>query len=354
MRNIVYILGAGFSVPAGLPTIKDFLPAAYELHGEHPSEFEYFDKVFKQIDALGHINTYYKTDLNNIEEVLSIIEMRAFTNNKDEQELRDIEKFICAVIKAKTPILKPQDYSSFRTYLERKQYSGFIFPYLSFVQGLHRIRLQSMSNALVRIAGGSYQQIAAERYESKNSYSVITLNYDVLLEQSWDYLCENIPGAKAASKWMNIDSKENGVVFAKLHGDAISENIISPTWNKSKVTTPNKDVIRTAWINAEHLLERATDIRIIGYSLPISDSYVRYLLKAAIRDSRTLRQIDVISLGGQELKNHYKELITTRDFRFANANVTDFIQGCYPNHINGSWQVDIETAHRNVMNKSLN
>ena len=64
-----------------------------------------------------------------------------------------------------------------------------------------------------------------------------------------------------------------GGLLAKLHGSVDTGEIIPPTWNK-QMSSPK---IRDAWRAAFYLLEHANHVRVIAYSLPQADNYIKYV-----------------------------------------------------------------------------
>lgn len=83
MDNVAYLLGAGFSAPLGLPVMSNFLEKSKDLYLKEPEKFKYFQNVFDTIDKMSKCKNYYSTDLFNIEEILSILEMQERLSNSD-------------------------------------------------------------------------------------------------------------------------------------------------------------------------------------------------------------------------------------------------------------------------------
>ena len=75
MERVVYLLGAGFSAPLGLPVMSNFLMKSKDMYSEDPDRYSHFKKVFDRIREMSVCKNYYKADLFNIEEVLSILEI---------------------------------------------------------------------------------------------------------------------------------------------------------------------------------------------------------------------------------------------------------------------------------------
>ena len=114
--------------------------------------------------------------------------------------------------------------------------------------------------------------------------------------------------------------------FAKLHGSIDTNSIIPPTWNKGV----NKQEILSAWQLAYNSLIDANHLRIIGYSLPTTDTYIKYLLKSAVMKAQHLKSIDIICLDSDgSVKERYENFITFKYYRFANRNVIDYLQTNY-------------------------
>ena len=104
MTRVVYFLGAGFSKPIGIPTLGEFIQAARGQQGER-EDFHYFGPLLELIEGLHKAGSYFKSDLRNIEEVLSLLEADAFVSDPTLKER--FKKFICAVIKYHTPVFQP-------------------------------------------------------------------------------------------------------------------------------------------------------------------------------------------------------------------------------------------------------
>jgi predicted PurR-regulated permease PerM len=106
MENVVYVLGAGFSAPLGLPVMSNFLEQANNLYQSNKVEYQHFKRVFQSIkQRLAYVTLFYYSDLTNIEEVLSILEMERLAGNVSQEETEEFIKFIADVIKYFTPTI---------------------------------------------------------------------------------------------------------------------------------------------------------------------------------------------------------------------------------------------------------
>jgi hypothetical protein len=113
------------------------------------------------------------------------------------------------------------------------------------------------------------------------------------------------------------------VPLLKLHGSVDAENIMVPTWNKG---VPKS--MAGIWQRAHDILSNANQIRIIGYSLPVADAYINYLLKSAVVKAPNLKAIDVMCRDhdGATLAR-YKEFIRFGYARFVSADVIEYLIG---------------------------
>src|SRR5882762_5846269 len=72
-EHVVYLLGAGFSAPLGLPVMANFVSKSKDQFSAAPERFKDFGKVFELFEKLAKVKSFYHSDLSNIEEVLSIL-----------------------------------------------------------------------------------------------------------------------------------------------------------------------------------------------------------------------------------------------------------------------------------------
>jgi len=319
MEKITYILGAGFSAPAGLPLMNNFILKAKDMYYSDPNKFNYFLKIFDKIESLSKIKNFFKADLYNIEEVLSIFETESilYRNTKFKNEFI---QFIIDVI----------DNYTFKD-LEI-DFAPNVSNYHSFVLGKDDIK-KAYGCFACSLLGLQINKVG-ERNEpnfyiqkiprNDIKYSVVTLNYDTILENCLESTL-NRYSAQDFIDWNKekYDNEWKDSHLVKLHGCVKSQNIIPPTWAKS--TTRD---IEKIWKNAFNVIKDSTQIRIIGYSLPVTDSNVRFLLKSAMLKNQTLKKIDVITLDSesQENRRHYDDFIDFNYYNFKNYNSQTYLK----------------------------
>jgi len=340
MQKIVYVLGAGFSKPLGLPIMSDFIDMAKDLYFRDTQKYGYFSDIFGFIhDDLAWVKTAYDADLNNIEEVLSILVMLHILRKIRQNKVIEYKKFIIDVINYYTPdfnipsVLRKVEKGIYRTnqlsFVELARINNveahrnvidFCFPssllknYVYFVLGLFNSKLEvgADEDALV------FRCTPIENPYAE--YSIITLNYDLVLEKIASFLSSFTLGKQIQFSGGDVDSLP---VVAHLHGSVDNQNIIPPTWQKNIDKTIDRD-----WQIAYEKLSSANHIRFIGYSLPITDSYIRYLLKASILNNNELKSINVLCLARWgTIRKRYDEFITlpAEKYQFSDINVTDYL-----------------------------
>jgi hypothetical protein len=353
MRNIVYILGAGFSAPAGIPVMSDFLRAAQDIRQNHPGDgpYSYFGRVLDQFATPTKILPYYKADTFNIEEILSILEMESLVTQKPGKT-KIFEKFITDVIDYHSASWKS---NKIEPLLQSLQLIASNHPlidlYVPFVLNIFQCDLELRDD--IRYDKGKMRFVLKPREQGLNqpSYSIITLNYDLALEQALEYINQFVapthglrwstaqtdPGRskkgpeRLKSATTDERSKGVGVPLSHLHGCTNGLGIISPTWNKSRVGTKEKRDIFGNWLIAHEALQNANEIRFLGYSLPESDSYIKYLLKSAGLTCKNLQKISAICLDPNgDVEPRYLALFNQGRFRFAKEDLRTYLRGCGP------------------------
>lgn len=299
MDKVVYFLGAGFSAPLGLPVMSNFLIKSKDMYSSEPQRFAHFSDVFEMIKEMSVSKNYFEADLFNIEEILSILEMRQQLQGAVLQQ--SFVKYLIDVVEHFTPHVRarpdlPANWHRyvFASPLEHA-YGYFIASLLNLSLGTTGRELKAMKSA-----------------SPSASYSIVTLNYDCVVE---DF--ERFFGRCHGGETLG------GIPMAKLHGNVESKRIIPPTWNK--VLHPESV---STWKQAFDLLREANHIRIIGYSLPTADSYVKYLLKSAAMAAPHLKGIDVLCMDPTgAVKLRYDEFISFYRYRFTRASVVDYLNG---------------------------
>lgn len=322
-EKIVYILGAGFSAPMGIPVVSNFLIRSKDLFFTDPDRYGNFQRVFDTIAEMGRAKSYFSVNLFDIEEVLSILEMQDYGEKAGNRRI--FKRYLRDVISACTPDTAPPPSS-----LPRGQWSQHLFAsqmwrrYCYFVASLFNLRVTASYRhpGPVRITADVDPAPSA-------SYAIITLNYDMIMERCLELVRGQFSRPPSIEFGFEVTSdatqfSRRGVVpLAKLHGSSADVTIVPPTWNKN-AASPS---VRTAWRVAYQVLSEATQIRILGYSLPATDSYIRYLLEATAMKAPHLKAFDIACLDPTgEVQERYRRLVTFFRARFGQIDIASYLQ----------------------------
>lgn len=302
MENVLYVLGAGFSAPLGLPVISNFLGLSKDMYQTAPDTYPHFASIFERIDRMGKAKNYVTCDLFDIEEILSTLEMETYTAGLDMSD--QFTRYIADVITYCTPEfnlspvsnMAPWHHGVFQTKDSRRQLPA----YYAFVAMLFNLIFTRHQTEPLRCTRNT---------KPDRRFSVISMNYDMVLENLAKEI-QRIYSQQPALSFSSIleenqspYSLQDSVCLAKLHGSVDPLTIVPPTWNKGR--RPN---IERAWQVARHMVAEANHMVFLGYSMSPADRHMRYLMIAGLLDSLNLKTIQVVCKGHAALEN-YRRLL---------------------------------------------
>jgi len=320
MERVTYLLGAGFSAPLGLPVMRNFLIKSKDLYFSDIDRYKHFSSVFDTINAFSKCKNYYDADLFNIGEILSILEMASFVEGRNLKS--NFAKYICDVIDGYTLRFEPHERdlpANWHRFVFGKQSLQRL--YGSFVGSILGISIRCLD---VVERDSNHREWHVETNNQKVNYSVVSLNYDLVLEKISDLIFRKFSCTGRAGFESDADV-DSGCLLAKLHGSADTGLVVPPTWAKG---THRR--IAEAWRNAHRVLTHANHIRFIGYSLPLTDSYIQYLLKSAVIESAHLKTIDVVCKDKEgSARSRYDAFMRFVDYRFQNRDVIEYLQAIH-------------------------
>lgn len=355
MSNTVFILGAGASCECGLPLISNFLEKSKELYDRaEASEYkENYKRVFQAIGNLQNVNSKSFINIYNIEEVLSAFEMgRTINKLPGISKKEEIEQI---VVSTKRLIYETLDKSTALMIPSRSSLPDACIGYKRLVEFIDR-----------------------QNRENINACSVITFNYDLLLDYA---LCKQELKANYCLNEINED-KANQVKLMKLHGslnwfmqvdeendvvplylDDIFEDtkywinsggedkkffidpikwlsgknneyngksimpepiLVPPTFNKMEY---NKRIINV-WKQASLELTKAENILICGYSHPETDNFFKYLFALGISGDSIIKRF-VVYDPEQELEGKYRNMLgrsLEERYNFSPSGFASFVE----------------------------
>lgn len=364
MSRTVFIFGAGASAEAGAPLMWNFLNIAENVAREHPqdADHESFDLVAKARAALDVVHAKARLNTNNIEDLFAAFEMMDLLEIRPggltDMEIRSLPSAIRRLIvrtleqKIRFPLAQsgaPQQISEWEILPP--------IPYGRFAD--------SMRDSFVRKA---------------TDVAYITFNYDVALDfallksgrapnycwkdptaasgpplmklhgsLNWAYChacktlipCSLLEYVKRARPFMDIDSSTQHVCFPistaindrhEVCGTAFDQVpvIVPPTWNKG----PYQEILAPVWRAAARHLSEAENIFIIGYSMPETDQFFRYLFALGTLGAARIRRVVVIDPDESgQVKRRFQEILggVSRDCFFYKetkfSNAISYIPG---------------------------
>jgi hypothetical protein len=337
MKKVCYVLGAGFSAYADLPVMSNFIDKAKDIYFSSVTD-ESKNEIKKTLDSIKEfaiIKEYMNCDLSNIEELLSIADMKAYTSKKYNRNIKD---FIRNVI-------VHYENSLFEDAVISDNSGSFFIPghttlshYIIFICSLFNLSVE-----IQNVIYGDYERTKRTMKINNRDdiqYGVISFNYDTILER-----IIKIINSRCENGYLSLKRKEGelGSRYCKLHGSIDNDTIIPPTW--AKVLKPE---IKQDWSDAHEILKKANEIRIIGFSFPNTDSHISYLFKSALIENENLKSIDVLCLDSHKLiKDKYHSIFCTPKLRFVDNRVEEYFRSI--NYSEGENEViynGLETAHK--------
>lgn len=310
----VYVLGAGYSADAGLPVMANFLqqmkatlPKLDKLN--HSREIDSIKKVVDYHASAQSASHHTDLDLDNIEVLFSLVSMQQGKPAEDHMRLA----------MAATLDFCDNSANTKRTVAVRKNAFADATPPLGWVKQArifndvcdgwdvpeYHARAGLMCGALCQPNPGR-----------KNSF--ITFNYDSLVEEALRSM--GVPynvfgkGLIANPVHSGALARNAGQVdIYKMHGSVtwavpapVDEPLIQreflnykalnearlppiiqpPTWRKDF-----GDLFTSIWESAKRALKTATRLIVVGFSMPETDLYARYLIAAGLAGNSSLNEI---------------------------------------------------------------
>lgn len=344
MRDkIVYVLGAGFSAPLGLPVMSNFLMRSKDLFAEDSEHFAHFGGVFQEIGRMAQAKSYLNIDLFNIEQILSILDMEEYAGGAKHREA--FIRFLADTVSAFTPSAQVPERLPGNWWDHLFTDNHEVRPYCTWLAGLFGVS--------IRATDATNVFAWAEAPDAGADFSIISLNYDMVLEKCLGLINSQVSPRGDLCFRGTVEGE--GLALAKLHGSVEGLTIVPPTWQKHA-----GQQVREAWELAVHLLTEANEIRILGFSFPETDGYMKYLLALGAMRAPHLKSIDTICLDPTgEVEQRYREFISFPDFRFLQQDLVGYF-GSYggrtDERVVGDWQghkrvrfQGLDTYHRRFM-----
>jgi len=379
----VYILGAGFSSDAGLPMIGGFLTRMRDAHpwleAKKDRHWEAFAiaQVLKFRLTAASAAYWVSLDLENIEELFSLADATASADDLDE----NIRTAIAATLDfaAKTKTVTPLSFNA---------------NYASELKAANVSWVQSTAASPGELIMARYPGYVAKllgmfrdsTVKGKNTF--ITFNYDTVLEDALVDL--QVPfhyGFRGQAKEPLLDRDlsqpdvafdssakaqadiMSGIPVLKLHGSTnwsrptktdddgrqevgpltvygsyesirfpLVPQLVPPTWRKTL-----QSGLHHVWSEAVKALQDATNIVIIGFSMPPTDTHFKYLMAAGLQQNISLRRILFVNPSVKDLEQRARKLLRKdymkplNDPIYLSPKPIQFLQNDLQSFVNSSW-----------------
>ena len=311
-RN-VYILGAGFSAAAGAPLLNTFLDVSLRLWEDPEAPLDDaqrsdFGKVFQFRREMSQAREKVRIDLDNVEHLFGLIDIAERLSPDGVETRQAILTLIARTLELTTnkdslPVIgfRPQN---------------VVPPHIAhlpqaYARGQHSTPPEFRADIYSHFAGIVSGLLDPPDKRRKRQDTVITFNYDLILDRALrkvgmgvDY---RLPNAKSSSAGpavalIKLHGSINWAICRKCGNVQMTDTdeswtttrscskcqqvavplLIPPSWNKASSNSFSTDALFSLWNAAAEALRTATRICVIGYSIPETDAFFRYLLTIAL------------------------------------------------------------------------
>lgn len=334
MTDTVFILGAGFSKDAGIPLLGEFVDQMWDLaiRGKASAPLDESDRrlfaaAMKIRDELDGYHGRAAFNDRNIEDLLSILSFNVLGGGrKDREKLDTMSAAIARTIELTCTVQHPgvdlrtsksvkdgpNVYRDFWKALFKESAAGRKLP--SIITFNYDLVLErSLLQVLIGTHYGASNALPFKRFQIDYHYSALPPRpYDVRYTtfESWSSGRSLEEGSILVEPNATQTLPLQSIEILKLHGSlnfprkaskASGSNpdvsftlpvpephILPPVFNK--VTG---DAASAMWRIAIERIRSAKNVVIVGYSLPSTDIYMQYFLKAGVGPNRNLNRLFV-------------------------------------------------------------
>jgi len=366
----VYILGAGFSRDAGAPLVKDFLDVAREIYDDpnshlHENEKTDFQKIFDFRRFVAQARDKFSIDLDDIEQLFGLVEM----SHRLQAEISDVRDAMVYVIAKTLQVTVARQRRRQHIQVGIQNSYKNTSPAWALATPRHssnpNLLLPDVYSHFARFVHGDYDD---PEKQNNRSNVVITFNYDLVLDGALRGVgVEPIYGLEHVSIEESgfVIEKAKNLVLLKLHGSTnwavcsscqrihilrtkaadplelrsrmclnckhpkLNLLLVPPSWDKSEY----REVMRPVWKSAVDALKAAKRICVIGYSMPETDMFFKFLLTLGLAESQQLYRLIVVDFLAphvtSELESRYRAMLEPlfqkRRFQFFWNGFTGFL-----------------------------
>ncbi len=318
MAKNVFVLGAGASMHTGAPQMSDFLDKARDVYfnglcGEYYKPF--FEIVFSAQASLQAAHSKSSLEIDNIESLFSAFEMakllKSFPGNNTS-----INNIINSTKKL---IIHTLENTTLFNYAPQK---SAVFPshtYAEFIRLINFIGTDDV--AIITFNYDIALDFAVIRTDNYfPSYSINTQGYGPRKPIKVYKLHGSLNWCRHDRKIFSLDDFQftfegSHPVIANIdkyiaqrlniQRSKVNQLIVPPVWNKSK----DYNALAPVWIAATKELENAENIFVIGYSMPDTDSFFKYLYSLGTISNIPIRRFHVFNPDISNIDNRFRKIL---------------------------------------------
>ncbi len=328
MAGSVFILGAGASAAAGVPMMDKFLDRARDLAESKRARDAQasFDLLFGAIDLLPQAHSKATLDIDNVESVFSALEMARIIgvfgdySTKQIQELDVAMRLVIAKTIESSMILKtsgarpmpPEPYYDFAYLIQRLR-----FEYPNHPATIITFNYDLAADYAFHFAGVPVSYGFAED-DPKDGIPLLKLHGSLNWADCADQACGDIVPWRLDKYFQNHHWPDLGPVrTAQLtvashlrqfahHNFVVSPVpvVVPPTWGKAS----QHHRLARVWNRAAVALQDAENIFVVGYSLPASDAFFKYLYALGTIGKTRIKRFWVFN-PDESVEGRYRELL---------------------------------------------
>jgi hypothetical protein len=339
----VYVLGAGSSADAGVPTISSFLQRAREYFDAPTSPLPaYLEPHYKTVlrfrQAAKQSRDSLRLNLDDIETLFSLIDMISLAEPRSLEARKTADSIKHVIAHTVNVSRRPAGRYEITMRTDRLGDTRMQGPVLA-----HRMEKVPPDRELTTFDLPEYAYFAAligglfERADRQIEDAVISFNYDTVIEEAIWELGGAVDYGFSRAQFADTRNKANALfttrVF-KLHGssnwaspkargvrakvfdsysdfgETLPPLVVPPTWKKGDLAPLFAEI----WRGARAALASATRVCIIGYSMPITDPFFLHLMGSALGDNEGLYRMTVVDRQGSgEVTKRYRRVFEPLD-----------------------------------------
>lgn len=328
MVENLFILGAGASKDCGAPLMNNFLDVADDLlrAGQFDHVKEEIESVFRLKSELGYLYNKSNMDIHNIESLFGAIEMGRIIDRLVEHEGKSIENLRSNLISLIVQTLEESillvrqendlpslkgSYHMFVDYIEELGYdkcSIITFNYdLALDYALYK-KEYGINYGFSQEGGKNIQllKLHGSTNWALNAENQIKPIYFHEFKRYPDIPYKKVSGLNNFTIQIGTRINEFAEIIFKESGFKNVPLIVPPTWNKNMYHGD----LSLVWKKAAEALRNARNIYVIGYSLPESDAFFRYLFALGTLSKEEIKKFWVYDPNNDgTVKSRFEKLV---------------------------------------------